>query len=63
MSITGILSILAGITGLLMAFGVIPKQPDDPEQAALWRQKHGTTLKVLCPMLILYGIAALTGLV
>jgi hypothetical protein len=54
--------ILGGIYGLLLAKGVLPRNPKDPERMALWRRKFGGIMTVGCPIAILFGIAELFGL-
>jgi len=58
----GLIPIFFGIYGLLMARGVIPRNPEDPERMALWRRKFGGMMSVICPLIILFGIAQLCGL-
>jgi thiosulfate reductase cytochrome b subunit len=40
---------------------VLPRKPKDPEKMALWRRKFGGIMTVLCPLIILSGIAQLFG--
>lgn len=54
--------ILGGVYGLLLAQGILSSHPKDPEKAALWRRKFGGMMKVLAPIIILFGIAQLCGL-
>ena len=61
-NLQGLIPILGGIYGLLMARGVLPREPKDPERMELWRRKFGGMMKTLCPILILFGIAQLCGL-
>jgi hypothetical protein len=63
MNIEGLIPILAGIFGLLLAQGVLPRNPKDPERLALWRRKFGTMMTILCPLIILFGVALLFGLI
>jgi hypothetical protein len=60
-NLQGLIPILCGIYGLLLAQGVLPRHPKDPERLALWRRKFGGMMKVLCPIVILFGIAQLLG--
>lgn len=57
----GLIPILGGIYGLLLAQGVLPRNPKDPERMALWRRKFGGMMTVLAPLLILFGVAKLLG--
>ena len=63
MNIEGLIPILAGIFGLLLAQGVLPRNPKDPERLALWRRKFGTMMTILCPLIVLFGVALLFGLI
>ena len=63
MNFEGLIPILAGIFGLLFAQGVLPRNPKDPERLALWRRKFGTMMTILCPLIILFGLALLFGLI
>lgn len=62
-NLQGLIPILCGIYGLLMAHGRLPHRPDDAERMALWRRKFGGLLKVCGPVCILFGIAQLFGLI
>ena len=57
----GLIPLLAGICGLLLAYRVVPLKPKDPEKTELWRRKHGKMMKILSPFLIIYGILVLLG--
>jgi len=63
MNIEGLIPILAGIFGLLLAQGVLPRNPKDPERLALWRRKFGKMMTIICPLIILFGVALLFGLI
>jgi hypothetical protein len=63
MNVEGLIPILAGIFGLLLAQGVLPRNPKDPERLALWRRKFGKMMTLLCPLIILFGVALLFGLI
>lgn len=58
-NLEGLIPILGGVYGLLLAQGVLPRTPKDPEKMDLWRQKFGGMMTVICPLLILFGIAQL----
>jgi hypothetical protein len=60
-NLQGLIPIVGGIYGLLLARGVLPRKPKDPERMALWRRKFGGMMTFLCPFLILFGIAQLCG--
>jgi hypothetical protein len=63
MNVEGLIPILAGIFGLLLAQGVLPRNPKNPERLALWRRKFGKMMTILCPLIILFGLALLFGLI
>ncbi len=63
MNVEGLIPILAGIFGLLLAQGVLPRNPKDPERLALWRRKFGKMMTILCPLIVLFGVALLFGLI
>jgi hypothetical protein len=63
MNVEGLIPILAGIFGLLLAQGVLPRNPKKPERLALWRRKFGKMMTILCPLIILFGLALLFGLI
>jgi hypothetical protein len=63
MNVEGLIPILAGIFGLLLAQGVLPRNPKNPERLALWRRKFGKMMTILCPLIILFGVALLFGLI
>lgn len=61
LNIGGLIPIAGGIYGLLVAFRfvAVSKNPDANE---LWLRKFGPLLKVLSPLIILFGVAQLFGL-
>jgi hypothetical protein len=54
-----LLMIFMGIYLTLMAKGVLPRKPKDPEKMALWRRKFGTLAVILGPSLIVLAILRL----
>jgi hypothetical protein len=58
----GLIPILVGIYGLLLAYRVLPRRPKNPEKMELWHRKFGKLLKVLSPLLIVYGLLQLLGI-
>jgi len=57
----GVFAILGGTYCLLVAVGVLPRNPKDPEKQELWRRKYGLLLKVICPIVIGYGVLQVLG--
>ena len=60
-NLQGLIPLLGGIYGFLLANGTLPRKPKEPEKMALWRRKFGRSMKVLCPALIIFGILQLLG--
>lgn len=58
----GLIPVLGGIYGILMAKGIVPRTPRDPEKQMQWRRKFGPLLMILCPITILYGLVQLSGM-
>ena len=57
----GLIPIAGGLYGLLAAFGVV-RISKTPQGNQLWIEKFGKAMKILCPLVILFGIAELFGL-
>jgi hypothetical protein len=57
----GLIPILGGIYGLLLAYRVIPRKPKDPEKMELWHRKFGKLMKIISPIIIIFGILQLVG--
>ena len=59
--LSGLIFVAAGIFALLVASGVVhaSKNPDANE---VWRRKYGPMMKILGPVLILFGLVELLGL-
>ncbi len=55
----GLIPILGGLYGLLLAYGVLPLKAKDAEKMELWRRKFGKMMKILCPIIIVFGILEL----
>jgi hypothetical protein len=58
---SGFIPIIGGIYGLLLAYKVVPRNPKDPEKMELWHSKFGNLLKILSPLVIIFGILELMG--
>jgi len=59
MNLGGLILIVGGIYGLLLAYRIVPRNPKDPEKMELWHRKFGKMMKILSPLLILWGIIQL----
>ena len=59
LDLSGLIPILGGIYGFLMAIGTLPKHPKEPEKMEQWREKFGKPMKIVCPIIILFGILQL----
>ena len=57
----GIIPLILGIYCLLLAFGVLPRNPKDPERAEQWRKKFGGMMKIVSPLIILFAIFKLSA--
>jgi hypothetical protein len=57
----GLIPILGGTYGLLLAYRIVPRKPRDPEKMELWHRKFGTMIKALSPFLIGFGLLELFG--
>jgi len=58
---SGLIALLGGIYGLLLAYRVVPRNPKDPEKMELWHRKFGKMMKIVSPCLIVFGILELLG--
>ncbi|BBM84160.1 hypothetical protein [Candidatus Uabimicrobium amorphum] len=62
-NLQGLIPIVCGIYFYLIANGTLPKNPKEPEKLELWRKKFGKMMKTLCPIIVVFGILQLTGVV
>ena len=60
-NLQGLIPILGGLYGFLLAQGTLPRNPRDPEKMAQWRERFGPLMKVLCPLVIVHGALQLLG--
>jgi hypothetical protein len=60
-NLQGVIPLLGGIYGYLLANGTLPRKPKDPEKMALWRRKFGPMMKIIGPILVIFGILLLLG--
>jgi hypothetical protein len=54
-----LIPILGGLYGLLLALRIIPMGGKDPERGELWHRKFGKMMKILCPLIIVFGLLQL----
>ena len=59
-NLQGLIPIFGGIYGFLLANGTLPKNPKEPEKMDLWRRKFGPMMKIICPLLVVFGLLELT---
>jgi hypothetical protein len=57
----GLIPMLGGIYGLLLAYRVVPRHPKDPEKMELWLRKFGKLIKILGLVLIAFGLLEFLG--
>ena len=57
-----LIPIIFGAYFLLLAVGILPKKSKDPEKLAAWRAKYGGAIKILAPLVILWGFLRLFGI-
>ena len=60
-NLQGLIPLLGGIYGYLLANGTLPRKPKDPQKMELWRRKFGPMMKILAPILVVFGILELIG--
>jgi hypothetical protein len=56
----GLIFVGGGIYTFLAAYGVI-QASKNPVANEVWRQKYGTMLKILSPVVVLFGLAEFFG--
>ena len=59
----GLLGIVGGILGLLIAYEKLPMKMVDPGDMELWHQRYGKLVKILGPIFIVVGLLVLIGLI
>jgi hypothetical protein len=60
MNLGGFIPLLGGIYFLLVAFRIV-RVSKNPEANELWLRKFGTWMKILGPIIILFGLAEIFG--
>ena len=59
LNLSGLIPIIGGIYGFLMAVGLLPRDSKEPEKMELWRRKFGGIMKILCPLIVVGGFLQL----
>jgi len=62
MNLEGLIPLLGGVYCVLAGFGVI-RVSKNPKANESWLRKFGTLMKILGPVVALFGLAELVGLV
>ena len=57
-NLEGLIPLFGGVYGLLLARGVVPRSPRDPEKLEQWRARFGRPMTVLCPLVMAFGSPA-----
>ena len=61
-NLNGLIFVGGGIFSLLVASGVV-RASMNPEANEAWRRKFGPMMKILSPIMILFGLAELFGFI
>ena len=60
LNFSGLIAVAGGIYGLLAAFSIVRVSKNQPANDE-WLRKFGSVLKILSPVVILFGVAELFG--
>lgn len=60
-NLEGLIPMCGGIYFFLIARGVLPKTPKNPEQLEQWREKYGKWMQRACVVIIIFGVLQLLG--
>ena len=60
LNLEGLIPLLGGVYAGLLAYGVI-QGSKNPQRMDVWRKKWGKPLKVIAPLVVLFGVAMLLG--
>lgn len=55
----GIIVVLGGIYAFLIAYRILPRNLKNSEKVELWHRKFGKMMKILSPIIIIFGILLL----
>ena len=61
-NLEGLIPILGGTYAILLAKGILPRNPKDRERMEPWRRKFGGMIMVLGPVVIIFGVLQVFGL-
>ena len=62
MNLEGLIPIIAGTLIFLVGTGAISLNAKDPAKMEAWRSKYGKIIKILGPLVILFGFLQLFGI-
>ncbi len=62
MNFEGLIPIVGGMIMILFANGTFPKNPKDPEKMKKRRKKYRPVVKILGPLVVLFGVLQLIGI-
>ena len=57
----GLIPLIGGIYATLLAYGYLPRKPKNPARLAVWQKKFGPMMRVLGPLVVLFGAFTLAG--
>ena len=60
LNLSGLIAVAGGIYGLLAAFGIV-RVSKSPPANEVWLRKFGSMMKIVSPLVILFGLAELLG--
>jgi len=60
--ISGLLTFACGLYAFLLACGVVPRNPKNPERMKRWRENFGLIVKILAVVIMLGALATAFGL-
>lgn len=61
-NIQGLIPLLGGIFGLMVAFEKTLGNPSNPKKYQQWQEKYSTILKIISPIAIILGLLQLMGI-
>lgn len=61
MNYEGLIPMVGGIYGYLLAIGYLPRNPKEPEKHRLWLEKFSGSMKILSPIVFFFGVLQFIG--